>query len=143
MTAEGIAAQGTPCHGRGMKLFTAALFLLAAAIKLAPVVGVLGAGRLRALYGVDASDPTLAILLRHRALLFGVVGGLLAAAAFRPELRVAALVVGLGSALGFIAVVRLEGGASGALARVVTADWVVTAALLVAAGIELASLRGS
>ncbi|MBM4385027.1 MAG: phosphopantetheine adenylyltransferase [Deltaproteobacteria bacterium] len=126
-----------------MNLATALLLLLAAAIKLAPVVGVLGAERLRALYGVDVSDPVLAILLRHRALLFGVVGGLLAAAAFRPELRAAAIVVGLASAIGFIAIAALEGGANGALARVVTADWVVTGALVIAAGLELASRRAS
>jgi hypothetical protein len=116
-----------------MRLLIAALFLVAAAIKLAPVVGVLGAERLRALYDVDASDPQLAILLRHRALLFAVVGGLLAAAAFRPELRVAAVLVGLVSALGFIVIARLEPGANALLQRVAAMDWVVTA-LLVAAG---------
>jgi hypothetical protein len=126
-----------------MQLTLALLFLLAAAIKLAPLVGVFGAERLHALYGVDASDPTLAILLRHRALLFGVVGGLLAAAAFCPELRVAAILAGLVSALGFIAIARLEGVAHGPLARVIGADWVVTAALLLAAALEFAARASS
>lgn len=120
-----------------MRFVVTLLFLVAAAIKLAPVAGVLGAERVHALYGIDATDPTLAILLRHRALLFGVVGGLLVAAAFRPELRVAAIAAGLVSALGFIALAKLEGGASGALARVVAADWAVVAALGLATAIEL------
>jgi len=91
-------------QARAMKLATALLLLLAAAIKLAPVVGVLGAERLRALCRVDVSHPVLAILLRHPALLFGVVGGLLAAFALHPELLAAAIVVGLVSAIGFIAI---------------------------------------
>jgi hypothetical protein len=120
-----------------MRALLAFLFLLAGVIKLAPVVGVLGAERLRALYGVDASDPTLALLLRHRALLFGAVGALLIAAAFRAELRIAALAVGLASALGFITLERLEPGANAALARVAAADWVVTAVLAAAAALSV------
>jgi len=113
-----------------MKIATALLLALAALINLAPVSGVLGAERLRALYGVDATDPQLAILLRHRALLFGIVGGLLLAAMLRLELRTAASVAGLVSMLGFIAIAWLEGGASGPLAKIALADWVGSAALV-------------
>lgn len=115
-----------------MRFLVPLLLILAALINLAPVVGVLGAPRLRALYGIDASAPELAILLRHRALLFGIVGALLLAAVLRPELRAAAIAAGLVSMLGFIAIARLEGGAHGALARVVAADWAGSAALLAA-----------
>ena len=114
-----------------MELTIALPLALAAIINLLPVAGVLGADRLRALYGVDASEPQLAILLRHRALLFGIVGALLAAAVFRPELRIAAIAAGLTSMLGFIAIARLEGGAHDALARVVAVDWLGVAALVV------------
>ncbi len=122
-----------------MRIAIAALLILAGAINLAPLVGVLGAERLRSLYGIEAASPELAILLRHRALLFGVVGGLLVAAAFRSELRVAAIAAGGASMLGFIAIARLEGGARGPLARVVAADWLGTAALFLAAMLELAA----
>lgn len=124
-----------------MQIAIAALLLLAGAINLAPVMGVFGAERLRALYRIEVANAELAILLRHRALLFGVVGGLLVAAAFRSELRVAAIATGLASMLGFIAIARLEGGARGPLARVAAADWLGSAALALAALLEVA-VRG-
>lgn len=68
-----------------------------------------------------------------------MVGGLLVAAVFRSELRVAAIAAGLASMLGFIAIARLEGGARGRLAGVVAADWLGSAALTVAALLEVAA----
>jgi len=121
-----------------MNVAIAALLLLVGFLNLAPVVGVLGAGRLQSLYGVGVRDPQLAILLRHRALLFGIVGGLLVAAAFRAELRRAAIAAGLVSMLGFIAIARLEGGAHGPLAKIAAADWLGSAALMAALVLELA-----
>ena len=58
-----------------------ALILLVAVINLLPVSGVVSSGRLRALYGVPVDEPNLLILLRHRAVLFAIVGGLLVASA--------------------------------------------------------------
>ncbi len=124
-----------------MQIAVAALLLLAGAINLAPVTGVFGAERLRALYGIEVANAEIAILLRHRALLFGVVGGLLVAAAFRGELRGAAIAAGLASMLGFVAIARLEGGVRGPLARVAAADWLGSAALVLAALLEVA-VRG-
>lgn len=82
-----------------MKLAASLLFLVAAAINLAPVVGVLSAERLAALYGLPFTDPTLEILMRHRAVLFGIVGALLVLAAFRPEHQSVAAVAGFVSML--------------------------------------------
>ncbi len=39
-----------------------------------------GRRRLEALYGVDIEDPNLLLAMRHRAVLFGLLGGLLLAA---------------------------------------------------------------
>lgn len=141
MTSQGIVVDRPIAHARGMQLTISALFLFAAAVNLAPLVGVLGAKRLRELYGIEFAGPELAILMRHRALLFGIVGALLAGAALRPELRVAAALAGLTSMLGFIALARLEGGATGALRRVAAADWVASAALVLAAVLDSASRR--
>jgi hypothetical protein len=49
-------------------------------IHLLPLAGVLGASRLSALYGIAVAEPNLERLLRHRAVLFGVLGGLCIAA---------------------------------------------------------------
>jgi hypothetical protein len=62
--------------------FVNAALLVAAVFHLLPLAGVLGAERLAALYGVRIADPALLLLMRHRALLFGVLGLLMLCAAF-------------------------------------------------------------
>jgi hypothetical protein len=78
-----------------MRIAVAALLIVAAIIHLLPLAGVLGAERFPALYGVSVTDPNLQILLRHRALLFGLLGLFLLYAAFQPAVQPLALVAGL------------------------------------------------
>jgi hypothetical protein len=117
-----------------MRYLLPGLFLFAAVVNLAPVLGALSAERLAALYGVQIQDPDLVLLMRHRALLFGIVGVLLVAAAFRPSLRLTALLAGLASMLSFIGL-ALSGGVSERLQRIATVDLVASFGLLVAAGL--------
>ena len=119
----------------------AACLTLAGIIHLLPLPGVLGAGRLTRLYGVAADDPNLGILLQHRAVLFGLLGALLVAAAFRPELRAIALIAGLFSTVSFLVIAWSVGGYNAQIARVVAADIVAVVLLLVAASIELRATR--
>ena len=113
------------------RALAAVAWLVVGVIHLLPLVGVLGGERLAQLYGVDASEPNLALLLRHRAVLFGLLGALCVAAAFRPALRGLALVAGWISVASFLA---LAAGTplNAQVARVVTADWVALGALVVA-----------
>ena len=74
-----------------MSKLIAVLLLVAGVIHLLPLVGVLGGERLNALYGIALDEPNLQILMRHRAVLFGLLGALLVAAAFNPALRSACL----------------------------------------------------
>ena len=60
-----------------MKYVSVLALLIAGVIHLLPLQGVLGTGNLARLYGVAVSDPNTAILLQHRALLFGVLGVLM------------------------------------------------------------------
>lgn len=113
--------------------------VLAGVIHLLPVSGVLGGERLQALYGVAVSDPGLLLLMRHRALLFGMLGAFLIAAAWVPAMRTAALALGLFSALSFIVLAASGGPASAAIVRIVLADSIAVA-LLVAAGAAQAIL---
>lgn len=110
-----------------------AALLVAGIIHLLPVPGVLGPATLTRLYGIEVHDPNLAILLQHRALLFGVLGALMLAAVVLPGLRVTALAVGLCSAASFIVVALMVGGYNPAIGRVVVADAV--ASVLLAAGL--------
>lgn len=117
-----------------MRAIVTGLLLLAALVNLLPVVGVLSTSRLEGLYGVVVQDPNLAILLRHRAVLFAIVAGLLALAAFHPPLRALAIAAGLISMLSFVAVAGLVGEYNPLLRRVVLVD-VAASLALVAAGL--------
>jgi hypothetical protein len=105
------------------------LVLVAAAINLAPLLGAVSSERMSALYGVDLDDPNLQILMRHRAVLFGLVGGLLLVAAFHPPLRAPAYAVGFSSMLSFLLIAWLVGGYSAEIQRVILVDVVGIAAL--------------
>lgn len=113
-----------------MQPLSKALILLVGLVNLLPVIGVLSADRLESLYGVVLEDANLLILMRHRALLFGIVGGLLVGSAFHPPLRRIGLVAGLTSMLSFVLIAGLEGGCNSELRRVVVVDVVASFALL-------------
>jgi hypothetical protein len=114
-----------------IRFLVPAALLVAALIHLVPLVGVLGVAQLQSLYGIDASTPDLAILMRHRAVLFGLLGGFLVLAAFRKSLQPLAFVAAFASVVSFIALAWATGGYGPELARVVKADLVVLAVLVV------------
>ena len=109
------------------------LFVVAAVINLVPVVGVSSAGRLEAMYRVALPSADLVLLMRHRAVLFAIVGGLLLAAAWRRELRSAAIVAGLASMLSFVVLAVSGPEVNPALVRVTQVDVVGLVALSAAA----------
>jgi len=103
--------------------------LITGAIHLLPVSGALGPGPLASLYGLDFSEPNLAILMRHRAVLFGLLGIFLVLAAFRPALQLAALLTGLASVVSFLLIAWSTGDYNPAVSRIVSADLVALALL--------------
>ena len=110
-----------------MTYLVGATLLVVGVIHLLPLVGVAGADRLSALYGVTVAGPDLAILMRHRAILFGLLGAFLVYAAFVPDFRSAAFVAGFVSVVSFLVLARAEGGYNAEVSRVVTADLVASA----------------
>lgn len=104
---------------------------VAAFIHLLPVAGVLGGDRLQSLYGIAIEGPDLQILMRHRAVLFGLLGLYLLAAAFIPALQPTALAAGLISVLSFLVLAWGTTGYNANIARVVAVDVVALVALLI------------
>jgi hypothetical protein len=101
------------------------LRLLVAGIHLLPSIGAFGPSQLQRLYGVSyASDQTTLLLMRHRAVLFGLLGGLIAASAFRRELRKAGDAMGFASIVSFLVLERFHGHGNGLVLRVRNVDWV-------------------
>jgi hypothetical protein len=125
-----------------MRHLVAAMLAVVAVIHLLPAVGVLGVARLEALYGIPVQDPNLAILMRHRAVLFALLGVFLLVAAVRPAWQPAALVAGFVSVLSFLALARTVGGTNAQLQRVFAADVVALACLVVGAVAYVQQARG-
>ena len=90
-----------------MRHIVTVLLVLVGIVNLLPLAGVLGAPQLESLYGVAISEPNLVLLLRHRAVLLGLVGALLIYAAGRPAHRPAAIIAALVSMLSFVALAAL------------------------------------
>lgn len=126
-----------------MQHFWTLLVLVAAAINIAPVLGALAPERMTLLYGVELDDPNLQILMRHRAVLFGIVGGLLLVAAFHPPLRTLGYAVGFSSMLSFLLIAWLVGGYGAEIQRVVLLDVVGIAALAGAGLVHALRLRNA
>ena len=105
-------------------LLVRGVLLLVGVVHLLPLAGVLGSGALARLYGLQVEDPNLLWLLRHRALLFGLLGALLVVAAFRAPWQGPALGAAWVSVLGFVALAPAQ--ALPALQRV----WWIDVALL-------------
>lgn len=120
-----------------MEKVVTGLLVLVGIIHLLPVSGVLGVERLAALYGLSLGEPNIEILMRHRAILFGLLGLFLLYAAFQPSLQLMAIVAGLVSVVSFIAIAWSVGGYNEAIRKVVIADIIATIALIAAGAIRV------
>lgn len=119
-----------------MSLVVPAVLLVVAIVHALPLAGVLGRASLTRLYGVDAMEPNLEILLRHRAVLFGLLAAFMGLAIVRSELRTIALVAGSVSVGSFLVVAARVGTPNAPVARVVKVDVVVLALLVVAGAVH-------
>jgi len=121
-----------------MQIIATICLVVSGIIHLLPLAGVLGAQRLSALYGLEIDNPNLEILMRHRAVLFGLLGALLISAVFRTHLQGFAISAGLVSAVSFRLLAWTVGGYNSAMQRVVQADILAILCLLTAGTIYLA-----
>ena len=107
-----------------------ALFIAVGIIHLLPLSGVASGERLSKLYGISFQEPNLVILMRHRAVLFGLLGAFFLHAAAQPAIQLPAFVAGFLSVGSFIVLAKAAGGYNTALARVIAADLVAAACLI-------------
>ena len=106
------------------------LLLVVAVIHLLPISGFFGVERLVSLYEIEISDSNLEILMRHRAVLFGILGGFIAYAAFRPALQPIAFLAAFISVASFLFLTYSIGELNDAIRKVVIVDIVALVALL-------------
>jgi hypothetical protein len=123
-----------------MTVVAAVAMVLAGLIHVLPLVGVAGPSRVAGMYDVCVDGPDIAVLLVHRAVLFGLLGALLITGAWIDDLRPYAIGAGLVSDIAFLVVARANPGINAAMQRVVRAD-VVSVVLLVVAAISWTAAR--
>lgn len=100
-------------------------------IHLLPLSGVFGQSQLQSLYGVAFGDPNAIILMRHRAVLFGLVGLFLVYAAFRSVFQHVAFAGGLVSVVSFLWLAGGTAGRNASLGRVMMVDWFALGLLII------------
>lgn len=110
---------------------------------LLPITGVLGRDTLERLYGITIASEGLELMLRHRAVLLGLVGALLLAAIWKPTLRISALVGGIVNTAVFLWLAFSIGNYGPALHRIALADVVLLGSLLAVVGVEIMQRRAS
>ena len=113
------------------KLITLCLVVVGL-INLAPVVGILSVQYLEQAYDIAFSSNDLTILMRHRALLFGVLGGFVLFSAFDPRYQGAALIMAGTSMIGFAVLAHLVGDFNAAINKILIADYVGILFLVIA-----------
>ena len=106
------------------------LMLVVAVIHLLPISGFFGVEQLASLYEIKITDGNLEILMRHRAILFGILGGFLAYAAFTLAIQPIAFLAAFISVASFFFLSFSVGEFNGAIRKIVIADIVASVSLL-------------
>ena len=103
------------------KIYLVLLFLVGV-INFLPIIGMLSLDKINQTYGVSVSDNNLAVLLRHRALLFGLIGGFVIYSVFNPQFQTAAIILASVSMLGYLYFFWSIGGSNAALLKIAQID---------------------
>jgi hypothetical protein len=118
------------------------LLLIVGLINFLPVVGVLSAAKLSQAYSIDLASNDLIILMRHRALLFGLVGGFVFYSLFMPQFQPAAMLIAAISMIGYLVIMWMVGDYNDSIFKVAIVDMVGIVALGLAVLLKYVFMRG-
>ena len=117
--------------------------IIVAVIHLLPLSGVFGPDHLSTLYGLNFEENNIEILMRHRAILFGLLGVFLLYAALNSRLHVYGMVAGAVSVLSFLLIAWSVGDYNAKVSRVFLADVVALISLIIGAIFHLIKVKRS
>lgn len=120
-----------------MRHLISAMLVIVGIIHLLPLSGVFGGERLSLLYGFPLGETNIAILMRHRAVLFGILGLFFVFAAFKPSYQPLAFIAGFTSVVSFLLLAWSAGNYNTQLARVFAADVIALLCLIIAVSTHL------
>lgn len=115
-----------------MNLIISISLMIVAIIHILPLFGAQGNNALNKMYGLVIEESNLSILMRHRAILFGIVAMILIYAIFFPMYRPIAILIGFVSVISFLILAWSVGGINDPLKRVVIADLIALISLIIA-----------
>ncbi len=113
------------------------LVLLVGVLNLTPAIVFFAPERSLSLYAIDLSEPNLSIVMRHRAVLLGLLGAALIYGAFRKEFLLPVIVAALIGKAAFLFLVYSSTGANAEIGRVALFDIGAIAILLTALFLHL------
>jgi len=113
------------------------MLVLVGLINLIPVLGVFSASQMAQTYAIDIDTTDLELLMRHRALLFGIIGGFVLVAVIKPSYRPPAMMMAGVSMSGFMVLTLMLTGINDALYKIFWADVLGLGCLLVAVILSL------
>jgi hypothetical protein len=105
------------------------LLIIIAVIHIIPISGFAGVARLESLYGVPVSGNNMEILMRHRAVLFGILGVFFAYAAFTPSVQPLAFIAAFVTLASFFYLAASVGEYNAAIRKIVIGDIVAAISL--------------
>lgn len=117
-----------------MRYVITVTLLVVSIIHLLPLSGALSNERLKVLYGIPFNEPNLEIVMRHRAVLFGLLGTFLFYAAFQPKIQLLAFIAGFVSVVSFLWLAWSVGNYNTQVGRVLVADIAALVCLVVGLG---------
>lgn len=121
----------SPHRGLDDTFITVAL-VAAGLVHLLPAIGVAGGGTLERLYGLSPEDADVELLLRHRAVLFGLLGVATLAAAVRRRHRVEVIAANLLSVTTFVVLAASTDWLTDKIRRVAIIDAALVPLLVIA-----------
>jgi len=115
-----------------MKIIITICLLIVGLINFIPLFGIISTDKLMSAYSVTIEGHDMAILMRHRALLFGILGGFIIFAAFKPLYQNAAMLMAGISMVGFACLVLTTGAYNESIEKILLIDIIGIVLLLVA-----------
>ncbi len=105
-----------------MSKLVSILLIAVGVINFLPVFGMLSASTIEQAYSVQLQDNNLIVLMRHRALLFGIVGSFILVSVFVPLYQTAAMLMAAISMIGFLYLAWTVGGYNDAISQIAMID---------------------
>lgn len=117
------------------------LLIAVGLLNVAPAIVFFAPHRSSNLYGIELSDANLAVVMRHRAVMLGLLGAAMIYAAFRREVIVPVVVAALVGKASFLFLVYSTGTTGDELRSVGQFDIAAVACLIVVLAIHLYGRR--